>query len=211
MIMNEAQKTTEFLFTKMKKLYPTFERPDEVDIMAWTEILSGYSQTDILDALKDYRKNVPYNNAPNPAKFKEYLPTREYTTPEQSNTYKLPTPSSLMDQDIQDGNCHHNLPTYEAAYKLIVQDWLADLIPADVYANANFPRNVELAWQNGLFNRFDEALKQCSQNKFGRPYQFESENDAKAQNLGDSSHSLRMTVNTQDDAVKTLSAHWRVA
>lgn len=71
--MNEDLKTTKFLFDKIKKLYPTFAIPDEFDIDCWVEVLEGYSQNDILAALKDYRKTVEYNTPPTPGTFAKFL------------------------------------------------------------------------------------------------------------------------------------------
>lgn len=64
---------TKFLFDKIKKMYPTFDMPDELDIECWTEVLQGYSQEDILKALKSYRKTVEYNQAPTPGIFAKFL------------------------------------------------------------------------------------------------------------------------------------------
>lgn len=64
---------TKFLFDKIKKMYPTFDMPDEIDIECWTEVLQGYSQEDILKALKSYRKTVEYNQAPTPGTFAKFL------------------------------------------------------------------------------------------------------------------------------------------
>ena len=64
---------TKFLFDKIKKMYPTFDMPDELDIECWTEVLQGYSQEDILKALKSYRKTVEYNQAPTPGTFAKFL------------------------------------------------------------------------------------------------------------------------------------------
>lgn len=203
--MIDDLKTTEFLFGKIKKLYPTFSRPDEIDVRAWTEILSGYSQTDILDALKEYRKNVPYDKAPNPATFKGYLPERVHTTSTEQTEDKItyPTPTSLMDADVESGNCHHNLPTYEAAYRLVTQDWLAEILPADIYATTRFPNNIALAYNNGLFDRFDEALRIVSQKKFGADIQFLSKNDMDALK-----QQGKAPAQYAGEAIKTLSAHW---
>lgn len=71
--MSENLRAAEFLFKKMKSLYSTFQYPDELDVELWTEVLDGHSQTEILDALKAYRREVEYNKAPNPAEFKKFL------------------------------------------------------------------------------------------------------------------------------------------
>lgn len=212
--MNEDLKATEFLFTKMKKLYPTFTRPDEVDVLAWTEILEGYSQTDILEALKNYRKNVAYNVAPLPAKFKEYLPEKHYRSEPESVKKELPSPENLMAQDVAAGNCRNNLYVYREAFDICINQFLPEVIPADVAEHAFYPRNVQLAVENGVFGRFDEAMIMAAQRRFERDYEFPSANDLEAMKQAgvklDSSHSLRMTEKG-DDAVKMLSVHWRVA
>ena len=71
--MKENFRAVEFLFKKMKSLYSTFQYPDEFGIELWTEILEGYSQTELLDALKAYRKQTVYNKAPTPAEFRKFL------------------------------------------------------------------------------------------------------------------------------------------
>lgn len=71
--MNYDLKNTKFLFDKIKKLYPQFVMPDEFDVECWTEVLEGHTQPEILEALKEYRKNTEYNVAPNPAGLKKYL------------------------------------------------------------------------------------------------------------------------------------------
>lgn len=71
--MEEKFKAAEFLFKKMKNLYSTFQYPNEIDVDLWIEILEGHSQTEILEALKAYRRETEYNKAPNPAEFKKFL------------------------------------------------------------------------------------------------------------------------------------------
>lgn len=71
--MSEQLRATKFFLDKVKRLYPTFQYPDEIDVELWTEVLGGHSQTDILEALKAYRRETEYNKAPNPAEFKKFL------------------------------------------------------------------------------------------------------------------------------------------
>lgn len=71
--MSEVQIETKFLFDKVRKLYPTFVMPDELDIDCWREVLAGKSQDTILAALKAYRKTVEYNQAPTPGTFAKFL------------------------------------------------------------------------------------------------------------------------------------------
>jgi hypothetical protein len=108
-----------------------------------------------------------------------------------------------MDADVESGNCHHNLPTYEAAYRLVTQDWLAEILPADIYATTRFPNNIALAYNNGLFDRFDEALRIVSQKKFGVEIQFLSKND-----MAELKQQGKAPAQYAGEAIKTLSAHW---
>lgn len=207
--MNEDLKATEFLFTKMKRLYPTFTRPDEVDVLVWTEILEGYSQTDILEALKKYRKNVAYNVAPLPAKFKEYLPEKHHRAEPESVKKKLPTPEGLMALDISTGDCRNNLYVYREAYDICLNDFLAEVVPADVLDRAYYPRNVQLAVENGVFGRFSEAMLIAAHRRFGedRDYEFPSKNDLDAQKKS-GQYKYNKCIS---DLAASLASHWRVA
>lgn len=171
---------TKFLFDKMKKLYPSFEMPDEVDVMAWTEILDGYSQVDILNALKNYRKVVAYNNAPNPATFKNYLPARHYSVEEAKPEVAVirgDEAITRMSDDIASGNCRHNLYVYKDALSIVLNEWLKDKIPVSEWAQVTEGTRIKLAYENGLFDGFDDALKLACQRKFGRDFEFSSKND----------------------------------
>ena len=204
--MNEAQKTTEFLFTKMKRLYPTFVRPDEIDVMAWTDILEGYSQTDILEALKNYRKNVPYNVAPLPAKFKEYLPEKyknsESTAP--ATLAKGDYAWERMNADIEAGSCRNNLYVYRDAERIVLNDWLSKEIPASVWCKMSYASKLQQAMEKGLLNNFDEALRQAAQARLKRDYEFESANDIAGTREITASPSA-----PRNDVVNILANHWR--
>lgn len=198
--MNEDLKATEFLFTKMKKLYPTFTRPDEVDVLAWTEILEGYSQTDILEALKNYRKNVAYNVAPLPAKFKEYLPEKHTKTATPNETKELPTGYFYWKQDGGEHNLKYFLPDYEYAFNLCITTYLQEVIPADVYENASWVRRIRLALENGVLNRMQEALQTiCPKPRYL--------SDNEYYTLHNKPHKVKQ--NADLSSIKSLSAHWR--
>lgn len=201
--MNEAQKTIDFLFTKMKRLYPTFVRPDEIDVMAWTEILEGYSQTDILDALKNYRKNVPYNVAPLPAKFKEYLPEKykhaENTAP--ATLAKGDFAWERMNSDIEAGSCRNNLYVYRDAERIVLNDWLCREIPASVWCKMSYASKLQQATEKGLLGNFDEALRQAAQKRFKRDYEFQSANDLE--------NAKEHASYDYSQAAQSLASHWR--
>lgn len=86
--MNLELKDTKFLFDKIKKIYPQFVMPDEFDVECWTEVLKGYTQPQILEALKEYRKNTEYNIPPNPAGMKKYLTQASTIIPDSEEDLK---------------------------------------------------------------------------------------------------------------------------
>lgn len=206
--MREDLKTTDFLFSKIKKLYPTFVRPDEIDIDCWLEVLEGYSQTEILDALKAYRKNCEYNSAPIPGTFKKYLHHKE--NPETQTTESMPTAKcgdfawERMNADIEAGCCRNNLYVYRDAERIVLNEWLVEYLPLEVVRKMSYGAKVKQAMEKGLFNNFDDAMKQAAQARFGREFEFLSANDYENQkNRTGGYYAANNTVNT-------LAAHWKV-
>lgn len=195
--MNEKIKQTSFLFEKIKRLYPTFVRPDELDIEVWTEVLDGYSQTEILDALKEYRKNTPYDRAPNPATFKGFL--QEKTFQSTRDEFKAIEPASQhMEADIASGNCHHLLGVYQMAVDYILKDRLIELIGVSEWQKLRYGQKYDLAEENNLFDDFDDVLRLVCKRNFGVEEQFQSEND-----LINAKERRSVT-----ESINTLSAHW---
>ena len=233
-MINQDLKNTKFIFDKMKKLYPSFVMPDELDVEVWTEILEGYSQTDILEALKSYRKNVPYNVAPTPAAFRPFLHHEEKTTGATvAEEAKADFAWQRMDEDIEKGKCNWNMPTYRMAERIVLEEWLSKEMPVDLWQRMDYYGRVKQAKEKGLFDRFDDALVEASRRKFGKDYQFESENDIKSarnaagyaaadyvQSTPPTVRSLNsvtqsaprgMTDNeSRHDIAKTLAAHWKM-
>lgn len=204
--MREDLKTTEFLFNKIKKLYPTFVRPDEFDIDCWLEVLEGYSQTEILDALKEYRKNCEYNNAPIPGTFKKYLHHKSEPETQVPQTVAQAAKGDFawerMAADIEAGCCRNALYVYRDAERIVLTDWLCQEMPRDIWARMDYSARYKQAMDKGLYNNFDEALRQAAQARFGRDFEFLSKNDienAKNNQVGD--------VNA---AIGSLAAHWGV-
>lgn len=196
---NEQFKATGFLFDKIKRLYPTFVRPDELDIEVWAEVLEGYSQTDILDALKAYRKNTPYDKAPNPATFKSFLQDDIKKT--TGSEFVAVSPAmKLMAADIESGNCKHMINVYEMAVKHVMTDRLIDTIGASEYAKLSYGQKYKTAVNNGLFDDFGATLKKVCFNNYGKEVQFQSENELK---------NTSYHYGTEDFA-GNLAAHWRL-
>ena len=205
MFNDERRKNASFVFEKMKRYYPNFETPDEFAIGEWVGILDGYSQTDILESLKNYRKNVPYNVAPTPAAFKGFLHKTETT--EQPTVAQAACGDwawEQMNHDISTGDCKANLYMYRAAEDLIINDWLSAEIPTSEWAAMNRIERVAVAKARGLFSRYDAALQQVCQRRFHRDYEFLSENEQKAAKSGGNYQTPNI------DAVKVLAAHWKI-
>lgn len=204
--MREDLKTTEFLFNKIKKLYPTFVRPDEFDIDCWLEVLEGYSQTEILDALKEYRKNCEYNNAPIPGTFKKYLHHKSEPEAQATQTVAQAAKGDFawerMAADIEAGCCRNALYVYRDAERIVLTDWLCQEMPRDIWARMNYSARYKQAMDKGLYNNFDEALRMAAQARFGRDFEFLSKND-----LENQKNSGTGDVNA---AIGSLAAHWGV-
>ena len=216
--MREDLKTTDFLFSKIKRLYPTFVRPDEIDIDCWLEVLEGYSQTEILDALKAYRKNCEYNSAPIPGTFKKYLHHKSESETESNSTVAEQLAKcgdyawERMNADIEAGCCRNNLYVYRDAERIVITDWLSREIPADVWRRMCYQSRVKAATDKGLFNNFDEALKQAAKARFGRGRENEymSANDFENQKNNGISSPLDDAFTSRGDVTKTLAAHWGI-
>lgn len=204
--MREDLKTTEFLFNKIKKLYPTFVRPDEFDIDCWLEVLEGYSQTEILDALKEYRKNCEYNNAPIPGTFKKYLHHKSEPEAQATQTVAQAAKGDFawerMAADVEAGCCRNALYVYRDAERIVLTDWLCQEMPRDIWARMNYSARYKQAMDKGLFSNFDEALRLAAQARFGRDFEFLSKND-----LENQKNSGTGDVNA---AIGSLAAHWGV-
>jgi hypothetical protein len=203
--MNELFKSTNFLFEKIRRIYPTFVRPDELDIEVWAEVLEGHSQTEILDALKKYRKTVEYNKAPTPAEFSKFLDTVSESKPVASQTQEFncyAPAESLMTRDIELKRNRHLLTVYKLAVDYITQDLLLEIIPSSEWRKMDFSQRVAFAKKKGLFDRFDEVLVYVCKVNYGKEYQYDSESmleNAKAR-----------SGSTFEDGVNLLASQWRM-
>ena len=178
---------------------------------AWVEAFEEYDLSDVLFAIDEFWQYKSNKTRPNVAQIRAILNAKKAEKVKKAETQavkaELPTPESLMQDDIKAGNCRNNLYVYREAYELVTQDWLAEMIPADEYnfAITHWPRNVQLAVNNGLFGRFSEAMLQAAHRRFGedRDYEFPSANDLAAQK-GDAPVAM-------GDVAGSLASHWRVA
>lgn len=184
----------------------------------WSDAFKDYDLPDVLTAIDNFWEFKSSKTKPNVAQIKAILTSHKAEKLRQAAASapkkELPSPENLMAQDVAAGCCRNNLYVYREAFDICLNQFLPEVVPADVAEHALYPRNVQLAVENGVFGRFDEAMLMAAQRRFGRDYEFPSANDLEAMKKNgvklDSSHSLRMTEKG-DDAVKTLSAHWRAA
>ena len=178
---------------------------------AWRDAFEEYDLSDVLFAIDEFWQYKSNKTRPNVAQIRAILNAKKAEKIKKAETQavkaELPTPESLMQDDIKAGNCRNNLYVYREAYELVTQDWLAEMIPADEYnfAITHWPRNVQLAVNNGLFGRFSEAMLQAAHRRFGedRDYEFPSKNDLLAQK-GEAPVAM-------GDVAGSLASHWRVA
>lgn len=198
--MSEKLLETKFLFDKMKRLYPTFQVPDVLDIDCWTEVLAGYSQDEILKALKAYRKTVEYNTAPIPSVFAKFLH-------EENGAPKLRTTEEVV-VDVQDDpkdwktfwNTQPALAYYmrdceqkpsEEVHALRLYHWalndiIAEMVDTLPYGKTmSYSRKIDLIRRNGWDRDITERVERYAQQADGAQYT-----------------SVRNTTNT-------IASHWR--
>lgn len=185
--MSDKNLETKFLFDKIKRIYPTFKIPDELDIDCWTEILDGYSQEEILRALKAYRKTVEYNTPPTPASFSKFLHDENGTPAGRVVEYKI------WDVDPAMGYYERDVATKpsEEVHALLFYRWaLNDIISemVDTLPNADkmsFGQKVAIVRRNYWDADITDRVEQY------------------ARGAVKSSGSLQ-------DMANTLASHWRM-
>lgn len=159
----DAKLETKFLFDKIKRIYPTFQIPDDFDIECWTEILDGYSQDEILRALKAYRKTVEYNTPPTPASFSKFL-VQENGTPDNSIIvagYDIRELDPALDYyqrdlDTKDGKDVHALLFYRWALKDIITEYVDTLPNASKMSRKE---KIDLVRRNGWDSDISERVE----------------------------------------------------
>lgn len=180
---------TRFLFDKIKRIYPTFEKPDEFDVECWTEILSGYSQDDILRALKAYRKTVEYNTPPTPASFSKFL-VQENGTPDTKDYGKEVDIGNvdpalgyyLRDCATKDGKDVHALLFYRWALRDIIAEMVNTLPNGD---KMSFGEKINLVRRNNWDSDIGERVEQYAKGVY-------------------------KSTGSLQDMTRTLASHWRM-
>lgn len=176
---------------------------------AWRDAFDEYDLSDVLFAIDEFWQYKSNKTRPNVAQIKAILNTHKAEklrqAAESAPKKELPSPENLMAQDVAAGCCRNNLYVYREAFDICLNKFLSEVVPADVAERAFYPRNVQLAVENGVFGRFDEAMLMAAQRRFGRDYEFPSENDLEAMKKnGKKSVDFKQTVDS-------LASHWRVA
>ena len=211
------EKAQEILF-HIDELYTENPSEDKIRQMAennptryqaWVDAFKDYDLPDVLTAIDNFWEFKSSKTKPNVAQIKAILTSHKAEKLRQaaaSATKKeLPTPENLMAQDVAAGCCRNNLYVYREAFDICLNQFLPEVIPAEVADHAFYPRNVQLAVENGVFGRFDEAMIMAAQRRFGRDYEFPSANDLEAMKKnGKKSVDFKQTVGN-------LASHWRAA
>ena len=187
--MSDKNLETKFLFDKIKRIYPTFQIPDEFDVECWTEILSGYSQDDILRALKAYRKTVEYNTPPTPASFSKFLfqengtpDTKDYSKEVDIENVDPALGYYLRDVATKAGKDVHALLFYRWALRDIVAEMVETLPNGD---KMSFGEKINIVRRNNWDSDITER--------------------ATAYALGQEKR-----VGNVNSFVNTLASHWRM-
>lgn len=168
----ENLKTTKFLFEKIKRIYPSFEIPDEFDVTCWVEILKGYSHDDILAALKHYRKTAEYSAPPVPgtfskclkdvatAHFPEYSAREESFAEDDEKNWRTVAKYDLAEGlRIRGGN--KNLRYwYTAAIREIFAERVARLPESRFW---DYGKTVAECFRRGFFDDVDEVAENIRQ------------------------------------------------
>jgi hypothetical protein len=215
----KMEKAQEILF-HIDELYT--ENPSEEKIIrqsqenpvryqAWVDAFKDYDLSDVLQAIDEYWEYKNSKTKPNVAQIKAKLNARNIDkltnvalTDEAKDDYAW----QKMEEHIESGNCRWNMPTYRMAERIVIDDWLSQEMPADLWARMDYYARVRQAKEKGLFDRFDEALVMASRKKFGRDYQFESANDI--QSAKNERHNREVARTNNTDMAATLAAHWKV-
>lgn len=177
----------------------------------WKNALESYTLEEIKSAVRRFWTYKNDRTAPKVAQLLVYL-QEDHKDDAIAEENKEQTKGMISDsiknyivdpaitqrlQDIADGNCHHNMPDYNEALKLILDQYLPLEVPAAVYAKMGWEAKIKEAKRRGLLGRFNEALKAVSMLKRGREYEFMSANDE-----------LALAKDKIADMPETLASHW---
>lgn len=187
-----------------------------IQYQAWVDAFKDYDLSDVLLAIDEYWEFKNSKTKPNVAQIKAILNAKK-TEKQREITPTVQVAKcgdyswNAMAADIEAGCNRNSLPVYRDAEKIVTSDWLLREIPADVWRKMSQQSRVKVAMEKGLFNNFDEALRQAAQARFGRDFEFLSKNDLENQKNSGTGTTAGMTANeSAADIGKTLAAHWKM-
>lgn len=183
-----------------------YARGNSQKMDAWREAFREYDLNDVLKTIDEYFTKKNNRTPPRIAQIQAMMNAcgigkiQEVTEP--AVKYHSPA-EELMQADIAAGDCRHLLDVYKLAVAYVLEDLLLTEIPPEVWRKMSFSQRWNLAVDKGLFNNFRQLLTQVCKQNYGKPYQFQSENNMIA--LG------QMKPREADvaGAVASLAAHWR--
>jgi hypothetical protein len=176
---------------------------------AWVDAFKDYDLPDVLTAIDNFWEFKSSKTKPNVAQIKAILTSHKAEKLRQAAASapkkELPSPENLMALDIATGDCRNNLYVYRDAFNICLKEFLPEVVPVDVLERAYYPKDVQLAVENGVFSRFGDAMLMAAQRRFGRDYEFPSANDLEAQKKnGTKVVDFKQTIDS-------LASHWRAA
>ena len=175
-----------------------------VRYQAWVDAFKDYDLSDVLQAIDEYWEFKSSKTKPSVAQIKAKLNARNveklHEVPENTQASKGDFAWERMNADIEAGSCRNNLYVYRDAERIMLNEWLVEYFPIAVLRKMSYASKLEQAKEKGLIGNFDEALRQASQKRFGRDYEFESENDMKGEN--------NFSFDLQKKS-ESLASHWR--
>lgn len=197
-----SEKPSQFKVEQMSKTNP-------VRYQAWADAFKSYDLSDVLNAVDEYWQFKNSKTKPNVtqilailnAKNTEKLKETVQTVAEAANGDFA---WERMAADIEAGNCRNNLYVYRDAKRIVLNEWLVEYFPLEVVRKMSYGAKVKQAMEKGLFNNFDDAMKQAAQARFGREFEFLCADDLENQQRND-------TAKIQPQVIgKTLAAHWKM-
>lgn len=174
--MSKAQEIADYI----ADLYGGKSELTATQIENLTRAFEKYDVEDIKHAINEYWTYKNSKTKPNVAQVLALLDahkTEKLPETDKGGQAKDDIAIERMQADIEAGNCRNNLYVYKDAVDIIINKWLLDEIPVSVWSGLSYGYKVKQAENKGLFDRFDDALREAAQARFNRPCEFPSKND----------------------------------
>lgn len=196
--MSKAQEIADYI----ADLYGGKSDLTEIQEENLTKAFEKYDLEDIKHAVNEYWTYKNSKTKPNVAQILALLDahkTEKLPESDKGGQAKGDVAIELMKADVEAGTCRNNLYVYYDAVDIVINKWLLDEMPVSVWSGLSYGYKIKQAENKGLFDRFDEALRESAQARFGRDYEFPSKNDMK--NMNDRYEAKNL--------VKSIASHWR--